>query len=156
MTGNKLLDKILMSLNVVIILGALGLVVKSYYFSNPEAINSTKEERSLEEDVKGSQNVKLFKLNELRINLPNPSNRLRFLKLEAHLKPFKSSLTGHLTEKKSQVIDAIIVTTGRMKPSELTTLSGKILLEEKLKKEINSLFSKPVVEKIFFSNFVIQ
>lgn len=156
MTGNKKLDRILMALNLVVILGALGLVVKAHYFSDPPPIDPKMEELALEQDIKNSQNIKLFKLEKLIINLPVSSKRLRYLELIVHLRPLKNSLSGRLEEKKTQIIDAIISIAGKMEPEQLATLAGKILLEEKLKNKINSFFRTPTVGKIFYSKFVIQ
>jgi len=156
MTGNKTIDKILVGVNLLVIFAALGLVVKASYFSNPDAIDPDKEARELESEVKSSQNIPLFKLDKLIINLPSTSKRLRYLDIVVHIRPFKPSQLGSLKEKKSEVTDAIISIAGKMVPNELATLSGKILLEEKLKNKINSFFKSPTVEKIFYSKFVIQ
>ncbi|MBY0416372.1 MAG: flagellar basal body-associated FliL family protein, partial [Bdellovibrionales bacterium] len=39
---------------------------------------------------------------------------------------------------------------------ELNSLSGKILLEDRLKREINKALKKPVVKNIFFASFIVQ
>jgi flagellar basal body-associated protein FliL len=43
-----------------------------------------------------------------------------------------------------------------MGPEELSTLSGKILLEDRLKREINKALNKTVVRSIFFPRYIVQ
>jgi flagellar FliL protein len=52
--------------------------------------------------------------------------------------------------------DVVIEIASQMGPEELDTLSGKILLENKIKKQVNTKLGKPVVKQIYFSGFVVQ
>jgi flagellar FliL protein len=52
--------------------------------------------------------------------------------------------------------DVLIEVASHLEPDELDTLSGKILLENKIKKQVNTKLGKPVVKQIYFSGFVVQ
>ena len=54
------------------------------------------------------------------------------------------------------VQDRIIDITSKMGPDELNSLSGKILLEDRLKREINKTMKKPMVKNIYFASFIVQ
>ena len=156
MTGNGTIDKILAGLNLAVILGALGLVIKANFLTSPPAIDPAAEELALENEIRSGKDIKLFKMDKLIVNLPSRNKRLRYLDLEVHLRPFKNSQLKMIEDHKAKISDAIIDVVGRMTPRELGTLAGKILLEQKLKNRINSFYSFPTIEKIFYSKFVID
>ena len=156
MTGNGLIDKILAGLNLVVILGALGLVVKANMLTGPPPIDAALAEQSIEDQINSVKDIKYFKMDKMIVNLPGRSKRLRYLDVEIHLRPFKNAQIPFIEEQKAQIADAVIDVAGRMTPRELGTLSGKILLEKRLKDRINSLYGNPTVEKIFYSKFIIQ
>ncbi len=97
-----------------------------------------------------------YKLDKLIINLPSKSSRLRFLDVQAYLVPFSSEATDSFDKKKAKIQDIFIEVASAIEPNELGTISGKILLESRLKKKINELFPKPLVKNIQFTDFVIQ
>jgi flagellar FliL protein len=43
-----------------------------------------------------------------------------------------------------------------MKASELNSITGKILLESRIKKRLNSILGAPIIKRIYFSKFIIQ
>ena len=70
--------------------------------------------------------------------------------------PFKEKHLSKLEDNKAYIRDAIIDIASNMSASELASLSGKILLEERIKKQINTKLRKQIIKEIYFSNFVIQ
>ena len=156
MTGKPIIDKILMALNLVVIIGALGLVVKANFLTEPPPIDPVAQEKMLEAEINTARDVKYFKLDKLTVNLPSKNKRLRYLDVEIHLKPFKNSQLSSIEQKKSRISDSIIDIVSKMTPHELNTLSGKILLEQRIKSRINKLYPMPTIEKIFYSRFIIQ
>ena len=45
---------------------------------------------------------------------------------------------------------------GKMSPEELNSLSGKLLLEKRLKKKIREMTHKNFISRIFYRRFVVQ
>jgi flagellar FliL protein len=92
----------------------------------------------------------------MTINLASEQTRLRFLDVEVHLLPFQEEGLKVLEQHKTKMFDIIIEVAGTLSPDELNSVSGKILLENRLKKKINEYLKNQVVREIFFSTFVVQ
>ena len=58
--------------------------------------------------------------------------------------------------QKSFVEDSLIDIAGNMQPEELNSVTGRILLETRIKDRINNKIGKKAVKKIYFSKFIIQ
>jgi len=105
---------------------------------------------------KKSVTLKNFKLEEMKVNLNSENNRLRYLTVEMFLTPFENDFLDLLEGARPIIQHIIIDTSDQMLPSELNTVSGKILFEARVKKKINDLFPQSVVKEIYFSNFMVQ
>ena len=71
------------------------------------------------------------------MNLPARTARLRFLELEISLFPFKEKQKAKLEALTPILKDTIIDVSSKMSPDELNSISGKILLEERIKKSFS-------------------
>lgn len=101
-----------------------------------------------------------FKVDKMTISLV-PKNeaanaRMKWLEVEMHLTLFESTDLAMLKINLPLVQDRIIDIASKMGSDELNSLTGKILLEDRLKKEINKALKKPVVKNIFFASFIVQ
>lgn len=156
MTGNKSFDTILTALLLVATLGALGtFIYTEKIFVKPLPDNAV-EEQNLKDEVKESSFVESFELGKQIINLKGRTKRLRFLEVECHFRPFKDTYIELLEKNKPFINDSVIDVVGSFTPNELNSVSGKILLEERLKNRLNEFFNKPIVKEIYFSRFVVQ
>jgi len=81
---------------------------------------------------------------------------MRWLEVEMHLVLFEAADLELMKANLPVVQDRIIDITSKMGPDELNSLSGKILLEDRLKREINKAMKQPVVKNIFFASFIVQ
>jgi flagellar FliL protein len=81
---------------------------------------------------------------------------MRWLEVEVNLELFKEEDLGFVKAYLAAVQDRIIEITSKMGPDEINTVSGKVLLEERLKNEFNRVLKKKVVYKIYFSKFIVQ
>ena len=97
-----------------------------------------------------------YNLGKLVINLPSRSGRLRFLAINTHLILYEKKMLPSVEKKKERILDTIINETGKLMPGELNSISGKIILEHRLKKNLNTLFQKKLIKDIHFSQFVVQ
>jgi flagellar FliL protein len=70
--------------------------------------------------------------------------------------PFHADQTELVKSYEHLIKDVLIEITSHLVPEELDTLSGKILLENKIKKQVNSKLGQPVIKQIYFSGFIIQ
>jgi flagellar FliL protein len=101
-----------------------------------------------------------YKLDKITISLVPKSearvSRMHWLEIEVQLALFSESDTGFVKAYQAAVLDRIIEISSKMGPEELNTLSGKMLLEDRLKREINKALGKTVIKSIFFPRYVIQ
>ncbi len=90
------------------------------------------------------------------INLPTKNSRLRFLELEMSIETIKESDQEKVKKYEPIIRDAAISVAGKMTPEELNSLSGKLLLEERLKKKIRETINQSIISRIYYRRFVIQ
>lgn len=101
-----------------------------------------------------------FKVDKMIVSLiprnEAANSRMRWLEIEMHLVLFETSDLEEMKTNLPVVQDRIIDIASKMGPDELNSLSGKILLEDRLKREINKAMERPVVKNIFFASFIVQ
>ncbi len=156
LTGNKLIDNVLVGLSVLASAICLGTIIYSDKIFKKELPQDTIEKLKMLEEVKGAAYPEPFKLEKMTVNLLSRKNKLRYLDTIVHIVPFNSKDNDFFEDKKFEIIDIIIDVSGRMGPSEINTVLGKILYEDRIKKGINSVFGKNLVKDIFFSKFTVQ
>ena len=160
MTGKKLIDMILLGVMMLATLAVVGLFyyTEKMYVKPPIDENAEKAALLSSIDAKGIPTF--FKVDKMTISLV-PKNeaanaRMKWLEVEMHLTLFESTDLDMLKANLPLVQDRIIDISSKMGSDELNSLTGKILLEDRLKKEINKALKKPVVKNIFFASFIVQ
>lgn len=156
MTGNPLLDKILLGLNGAVVLAAAGLVYYAHTGIKRPPTDQVLEEKNLQSDAVALSQVTAFAMKPMTVNLYSPGSRLRYLKVDINLLPFKQQDTELLKAHQYVVQNELIRIAAGMTPEELGSITGKILLESRLKKAVNDFFPSPVVKSIFFGAFLVQ
>ncbi len=153
---HPIVDKILALISFLITAGSAGAF---YYtlkvYQRPE-IKDEKELVKLFYEAKKETFVSTFPFDKMLINLYTPGNKLRFLSLEVHFLPVMGSYLAIIEENKSQIIDGMIRVIGKQNPDEIVTLSGKLLLAERIRKETNRLLKKDIVKNVLFPTFIVQ
>lgn len=160
MTGKKLFDMILTGVSLLTTLAVIGLFYYTEKVYKKPPIDENKEKAALFNEKAAKSLPTLFKIDKMIISLvpsdPNKNQRMRWLEVEVNLELFKDSDSGFVKAYLPAVQDRIIEITSKMGPDDLNTVTGKVLLEERLKNEINRVLKKKVVYKIYFSRFTIQ
>jgi flagellar basal body-associated protein FliL len=157
MTGNPLIDKIVLGLNALVSMLIAGLM---YYYANvhqkplPENTAMTEEMKKDIEDK--SMTFSALEMNGTIVNLRSRTSRLRFLDLDMQLVPSPPFKVEDLKTHNVVIKDIVINVASQMTDEELATVSGKILLEGRIKKETELFFKRPSLEKIIFTKYVIQ
>lgn len=160
MTGKKMLDMILLAVMMLTTLAVIGLF---YYtekiYKRPPIDESKEREAFLKENDPKAMPV-FYKIEKMTVSLvpkdPNANQRMRYLEVELSLVLFKPEDAGIIKTYLMVVQDKIINVSSKMGAEDLNSLTGKILLEDRLKKEINKTLGKPVVKSIFFSRYIVQ
>lgn len=156
MTGKKLIDTILVGLMLLASAATVGVFVYTEYLYERPLPDPAAEREKMHAQAKEQLFPNSYKLDKLTINLPSRSSRLRFLDMQAYLVPFNSEATEAFDKNKAAIQDIVISITSAMDAEELGTVSGKILLEARIKKQVNAIFPKPFVKTVQFTDFVIQ
>lgn len=158
MTGNRIIDAILGLLTLLITAGALGVFIYTEVVYQRPAVNDSVEMQNMMTDIAASESVPAVALGKITLNIQTdrPSSRLRFLDVEASIVPFSSAAATRIEGAKKQITDSFIDVASRMSPEELGSISGRILLESRLKKRIEMITGSQSVKEILFTSFVIQ
>lgn len=160
MTGKKMLDMILLAVMTLTTLAVIGLFYYTEKIYKRPPIDEKKEKDAFLKEGDPKAMPVYYKLDKLTVSLvpkdPNANQRMRYVELEISLVLFKPEDAGIIKTYTMVVQDKIITVSSKMGADELNSLTGKILLEDRLKKEINKALGKPVVKSIFFSRYIVQ
>lgn len=156
MTGKPIIDKILIAITAFVSLTTAGLFLYSEVLWKPPLPSDEEGTQQLMFLQKKSIPKLTVAMDKMIINLNNARGRLRFLDVVVHLVPIKTKYLQILERKKFLISDIIIDVASSMKPSKLNSVAGKILLESRIKKEINIRIGASYVREVLFSRFVIQ
>ena len=150
-------QKILIILNLVIVLAGAGLVFYSHNMIKPEPTDQSAEVEGLKTGALESLDVRPVAIPKLAVNLHSRGSRLRYLNIEMNVLPFTNDQAEIIKSNQHVFKDAVIEIASQLGPEDLDTVTGKILLENRIKKQVNAkLGSSPVVKQIYFSVFVVQ
>lgn len=152
----SLIEKIIFAVGLLATMVTLGIFVYTgFVYQKPlptaaEGLQEFKEETSKVEVVEN------FKMKRFIVNIKSETKKLRFLELIIECVPYRPHHKEMLEKKEAIVRDAVIEVSSSMLPQDLDSVSGKIILEDRIRKRINQIYGKEIVKKIFFTKFVIQ
>ncbi|MBC7430154.1 MAG: flagellar basal body-associated FliL family protein [Bacteriovorax sp.] len=160
MTGKKLIDMILLGVMMLATLAVVGLFYYTEKMYKKPPIDENAEKKALLTSVDHKAIPTFFKVDKMTISLipknEATNSRMKWLEVEMHMTLFSSEDLGLMKAYLPVVQDRIIDITSKMGADELNSLTGKIILEDRLKKEINKSLKRPVVKNIFFASFIVQ
>jgi len=149
-------QKILVIINFVVVLAGVGLVYFSHKILKPETTNQAVEIENLKNSAMEQSQVQAVPMKKFVVNLHSRGSRLRFLDVEMNILPFNNDQKDLIKASEYIFKDILIEIASHLAPEDLESLSGKILLENKIKKQVNAKLGQPVVKQIYFSGFVVQ
>lgn len=160
MTGNKKLDTLITAIMFLTTTAVVGIFYYTEVVYKKPLVNESKEKESLLKESADKSIPQFYKIDKMVISL-TPTNgplnsRMRWLEIAMQMVLFESADEIYVSDNIAIVKDEIIGITSKMGPDELNSISGKILLEDRLKKAINKSLQKPVIKNIFFTNFIVQ
>ncbi len=158
MTGNRIIDFILWTLTLLITGGTLGVFVYTEMIYQRPLVSDSAEKQEMMNDIAKAEAQEAIALGKITLNIvaDRPSARLRYLDVEASLVPFNGSGATRINDNKKLIIDGFIDVASRMSPEELASISGRILLESRLKKRIEEITGPQTVKEVLFTSFIIQ
>ncbi len=156
MTGSLLLDRIILGICLALSLAVCGLFIYTESFYKKKLPNNREETSLLSSDSKNVVVTQGHTIKKIIVNLPNEGSRLRFINLAIIFIPFEQKQIAFLEKNNDILLDIVLTTTSSMNAQELNSITGKILLEERLKKNIHLKLGDDLIKEIFFTNYVIQ
>lgn len=156
MTGNPNLDKIIAGLNVAIVGLSVGLIYYAHNMIAPPSTDKASELGSMIENQMAELQKPPVVLEEIVVNLYSREARLRFLDTQMNIELYEERDRETVMLLKPHIFDTLIDVAGNMSPNELNSVTGKILLETRVKNRVNDMVPNPVIRKILFSKFIIQ
>ena len=155
------MQKILILLNLVVALAGAGVVYYSHNILKPVPTNQTAEAENLKNKALEQAQLQPVPMKKFVVNLHSKSSRLRYLDLEMNILTFHEDQKELIKSNEHVFKDTIIEIASHLVPNDLDTVTGKILLENRIKKQVNNRLrelgaSQPVVKQIYFSGFVVQ
>ncbi len=156
MTGKKHIDRLIIAISLFASILAAGIYVYTELIYQKKLPDNEAEFEDMKDGIKNRLISGTYKLQKITVNLKSRSTKLRFLDVEIHIVPFAKSYTRVLDKNRDVVYDSIIDITSGMNPEELNTVSGKILLENRIKNDLNKILKKQIVKEILFTTFIIM
>ncbi|MFP5386335.1 MAG: flagellar basal body-associated protein FliL [Bacteriovoracia bacterium] len=149
--------KILIIVNLVVVLAGAGVVFYSHNLMKPLPTDQAAETLALKQGAIAITQIKPVPIKKFVVNLHSKGTRLRYLDLEMNILPFTEDQKGIIKANEHIFKDVVIEIASRLEPQDLDSVTGKILLENRIKKAVNAkLGEQPVVKQIYFSGFVVQ
>lgn len=156
MTGIPILDKIIAGILFATLAAVLGIFVYTESIYKRPLPEDEWEFVKMQKEINREITGKTFKLDKLNINIKSRLGNLRYISIEIHFLPFKDKFFAQLENNAPMIYDTVIRIAGVMTPEELNSVAGKILLETRIKKEVNALLGRAIIKKLYFTTFVVQ
>jgi flagellar FliL protein len=150
-------QKILIIVNLVVALAGVGVVFYSHHILKPEPTDQLAEIETLKQQATEANQLRPVPIKKFVVNLHSQSNRLRYLDLEMNILTFKQEQMELIKESEHILKDIVVELASHLTPEDLESVTGKILLENRIKKKVNArLGDPPTIKQIYFSGFVVQ
>jgi flagellar basal body-associated protein FliL len=156
MALNALVSKILLIVNAVGMLACAGLVYYADSSIKPPQINPEDEWKKLMEKGIEQARIAPVPVPKIILNLNSGANNLKFLELEMDVLTFSEAQKEVIKNSHAIIYDTTVDICGNMESGELLSLSGKILLENRLRENINQKLGEKMIKEIFFSRYIVQ
>jgi flagellar FliL protein len=157
------MQKILIIVNLVVALLAVGVVFYAHNLIKPLPTDQAAETEALKNDALTQSQLQPVSMKKIVVNLYSQGTRLRYLDVALNLLTFQEDQKEIIKSNEHVIKDSVVEVASQLAPDELDTVTGKILFEKRLKdkineklKQIDPSIDQPVIKQIFFSGFVVQ
>jgi len=164
---NDILIILLVSLNLLTMLGAAGIIFYTY-INQPrkEGIVDVVTSENRVQEVMGSSEIDYeddgelvmgptFPLERFIVNLSDKGG-IRYLNVLIDLELNNEDLTDEIEKRLPQIRDTILVLLSSKKFKQISDIDGKRRLRDEIIQTINSLLTTGRIKNVYFTNFVIN
>src|SRR5665647_184845 len=143
-----MVQKILILLNLVVAIAGAGLVYYAHNIIKPTPTDAAAEAENLKTSAFDQTQVQAVPIKKFVVNLHSRATRLRYLDLEMNLLTFHADQREIIKANEHIIKDIVVEVASHLDPDELDSITGKILLENRIKKEINKKLggTQPIVK----------
>ena len=151
-SGKKLSLKLLVLIFAILLLGIGAYFGYTYFYPGSEnATNATKKDQP----DKTKQNTSMVSLPTILVNLADPLGK-RYLKMTAKLEVQGDKAKTMVKDNMPKIKDSVIMLLSSKSFKDLSSMDKKIRLKKQIVKRINQILQEPVINQVFFTEFVIQ
>jgi flagellar FliL protein len=151
------MQKILIIVNLVVAIASVSVVFFAHTMMKPAPTNQVEEAEALKKNAAVSTQVLPVPMKKIVVNLHSKSSRLRYLDIEMNILTFTEEQKPLIKANEHMIKDVVVELASHLTPDELESVTGKMLLENRIKKAVNAKLGETlVVKQIYFSNFVVQ
>ncbi len=117
----------------------------------------TSEETEAQKEIREAEQraQRLVPLEPLVVNLGG-SGAPRYLKVQVELEVGDVGSKGAVEASVPVVRDALIVLLGSQRLTDLQEFEGKVLLKEEILDRVNGALGEPLIDSVFFTEFIVQ
>lgn len=152
-----MVEKIFILINLIVALGAAGVVFYSHNIIKPPPTDQVAEAAAIKTEAVTGTQLQPVQIKKFAVNLHSLSSRLRYLDLEMNILTFEEGQKPIIKANEHIFKDVAIEVASHLEPDDLISVTGKILFENKIKKRVNARLGElPTVKQIYFSVFVVQ
>lgn len=105
--------------------------------------------------VSGSEETQTFALEPFVVNLADPLGR-RYLKLAMEFEVRSEKDVAELERNLPKIKDTVLLLLSSKTYNDLSRVEDKILLKKQIVERLNKILGKPVILRVYFTEFVIQ
>lgn len=140
---------------VVVLLGGGGAAFFLLKGENPDSTTTSKPEPAAIATIAKGAIGPMVAIEPFIINILDEEGT-RYLKAAITLETDNEPVVEEINQRMPQIRDAILLLVGNKTFSELADLQGKLQLRSELRERLNKLLSGGRVQKIYFTEFVVQ
>ena len=143
--GKSLITKLMVMMIALVVLGAGGFAGWTFFLK--------KSEKPVEKQV--VEKSQMYPLGPKVVNLLD-NNGDRYLKVNIQLEVSGSECVAELEALKPKITDAILVLLSSKNYKEIAGFEGKQRLREEIAMRLNSYLTRGQVQRVYFTEFIIQ
>jgi flagellar FliL protein len=150
----KPMKMILIALGLILLLGggSAWIISKSPW---SEQIGNLRFFLSPGKESRGTLPGHIYRMDSFIVNL-NDEQAMRYLKIKIEFESDEEKVNEEYGRRLPQLRDAILTILSGKNHQEIMSSEGKKILKEELKQRLNTLLQDFKVQKIYFTEFVIQ
>jgi flagellar FliL protein len=153
--GNKMMLMLIGVAVVVMIMMGSGFFM---LWSKVAAMDASAKTKADPQEAEGSANAQLgpiYSLETMIVNLADDGGN-RYLRITIDIELDDEKLRAGIDERLPQLKDSLLTILPDKHFADISTVAGKNGLRQEIKTKLNGFFEKPIIQNVYFTEFVVQ